>query len=137
MNGPLTQFLKIFSKNQFILWYLDICSKNDVISFSRKRLCALGLRLRFELGIGLRLELAEIRLNTFSVKHPPGKCTRDFFICEIILIEGSTNNIMHVLKWCCVVVCSFVITSIMLTNTIIVIPKKKVIININGIVLKE
>jgi len=41
--------------------YLDTFPKNDVISFSRKSSCALGLKL------------AEIRLNTFSVKHPFGK----------------------------------------------------------------
>jgi len=43
--------------------------KSDVILFSRKRFCAFGL------GLGLRLgyELAEIRLNTFSVKRPFGQ----------------------------------------------------------------
>jgi len=50
--------------------YLDTCLKNDVISFSRKRFCALGLKLNFKLELGLRLELAEARLNTFSVKRP-------------------------------------------------------------------
>jgi len=39
--------------------YLDSCPKNDVISFSRKRFYALGL------GLGL----ADLRLNTFSVKR--------------------------------------------------------------------
>jgi len=68
---------------------LDTCSKNDVISFSRKGYCALGLELGLGLGLGLGLEiglglglmlglglglmlgleLAEIRLNTFSVKR--------------------------------------------------------------------
>jgi len=42
--------------------YLGTCPKNDVISFSRKRFYALKLGL----------ELAEIRLNAFSVKRPFG-----------------------------------------------------------------
>jgi len=45
--------------------YLDTCPKNDVSLFSRKGFCALGL--------GLGLELAEIRLNAFSVKRPFGQ----------------------------------------------------------------
>jgi len=40
---------------------VDTCPKNDVILLSKKGFCALGLGL------------AEIRLNTFSVKHPFGK----------------------------------------------------------------
>jgi len=54
--------------------------KYDVISFSQKRFCALGLELGLGLGLGLELELRlglriglefeEIRLNTFSVKRP-------------------------------------------------------------------
>jgi len=35
--------------------------KKNVISFSRKRICAFGL--------GLGLELAEMRLNKFSIKR--------------------------------------------------------------------
>jgi len=46
-----------------ISWYLGTCPKNDVIPFSRKRFCALGLEGELE----LRLELAEIRSNSFSV----------------------------------------------------------------------
>jgi len=42
----------------------DTCLINDVISFSRNRLCAL------ELGLRLRLEFSEIRLNAFSIKRP-------------------------------------------------------------------
>jgi len=48
---------------------VDTCPKNDVISFSRKGYCALGLGL----GLGLGLESADIRLNTFSVKRPFGQ----------------------------------------------------------------
>jgi len=58
----------------FLKGYLDTCSKNDVISFSRKRFCALGLELELEVRVRvgvivLGLELTEIRLNTFSVKR--------------------------------------------------------------------
>jgi len=55
-----------------------LAAKNDVISFSRKRYCALGLEselglgLKLGLGLGLRLELAKIRLNKFLVKRPFG-----------------------------------------------------------------
>jgi len=62
--------------------YLDTCPKNDVILFSRKRFCALGLGFGLELwlGLGLRLEseLPEIRLNTFfgQTSIRAGKCTR-------------------------------------------------------------
>jgi len=48
---------------------LDTCPKTDVISFSRKRFCA--LELGFGLGLRLGLVLAEILLNTFSVKCRP------------------------------------------------------------------
>jgi len=39
--------------------YLDTCPKNDVISFSRKRFCALEVRVK-------------VSENTFSVKRPFG-----------------------------------------------------------------
>jgi len=52
--------------------YLDTFPKNDVISFSRKRFCTIGLEFELHLVLDLRLELAEIRLNTFSVKRPFG-----------------------------------------------------------------
>jgi len=44
--------------------YLYTCPKNDVLLFSRKCFHALGLGLR------QGLELAEKRLNTFSVERP-------------------------------------------------------------------
>jgi len=59
--------------------YLDTCPKNDVISFSRKDFCALGLGLGLELELGYELrlklgsQLTEIRLNTFSVKRALGQ----------------------------------------------------------------
>jgi len=37
--------------------YLDNCPKNDVILFSRKYVCALGLELGLDLGLGLDLEI--------------------------------------------------------------------------------
>jgi len=57
--------------------YLNTCPKNDVISFFRKRFCALDLGLEFEvelrLELGFGLKLAEIHLNTLSDKRSFGQ----------------------------------------------------------------
>jgi len=63
--------------------------ENDVISFNWKNFCALGLRLKLQLGLelslGLRLVLAERRLNTFSIKRPFGQLS-------YIPIKSAKNN---------------------------------------------
>jgi len=44
-----------------LTWYLDPCPKNDVISFSRRRLYALGLRLG--LGLGFEFGLGRVTIR--------------------------------------------------------------------------
>jgi len=52
---------------------VDTYPKYDVISFSRKGFCVLGLELELELGVkalGVRVRISG---NTFSVKCPFGQ----------------------------------------------------------------
>jgi len=61
---------------------LDTCPKNDVISFSRKRFCALGLG---------------VSGNTFSVKRPFGQVSYipDTRVVPKILHTGVVPKILH------------------------------------------
>jgi len=46
-----------------LLQYLATCPKNDVISFSRKRFCALGVRVKFRVRVEVR---GRVSGNTFK-----------------------------------------------------------------------
>jgi len=64
LNTCNNSILHVFTR------YLDTFPKNDVISFSRKGFCALGLELGFRIRVEVRVKVSG---NTFSVKRPFGQ----------------------------------------------------------------